>query len=579
MSEVLYRKWRPRRLDEVVGQEPVTKTLRRAVSLQRVAHAYLFCGPRGTGKTSTARILAKAVSCLSPQDGEPDNECSICKSIDEGRALDLIEIDAASNRGIDDIRNLRDKINYVPSEARYKVYIIDEVHMLTEPAFNALLKTLEEPPAHAIFVLATTEVHKLPLTIISRCQRFDFRRIPVEGMVERLADICRAEDVEAEPSALTLISRAAGGSLRDAVNMLEQTIVSYGSPVSEERVRDLMDLGDSESALELAGHIVSRDVARGLEVINSVADQGSDIRQLHRGAVDHLRGMLLTKSGAEVSLGLTDDTVDKLRTLAEGTSMDHLVRALKAFAAIDLRRDSSSVLPLELAMVESSASEVREARREPQPEPPRPAPQARPPASPRSQRPESSGISPQPSRPPSEPSRSSVRPSPPPSEPRPAPAPAAGPVTVGPGPAAALDSQWASIIRALNRKGKKYNLSALLRSSSGRHIDDGVITIRFAHRSHMERMQEELDDPESRKIIKDAFAKSMGGTYDIETALAGADGGAPKRSAVQTSHLVRAAIGMGARVLSEKEDDLGKQEDDAAGAAAPKADDEDAGGA
>ena len=180
MSEVFYRKWRPRRFDEVIGQDIVTQTLRNSVALERVAHAYLFCGPRGTGKTSTARILAKAANCMVSQGGEPDNQCNVCVSINEARALDLIEVDAASNRGIDDIRNLRDKVHFAPGEARYKVYIIDEAHMLTEPAFNALLKTLEEPPPHAIFILATTESNKIPLTIVSRCQRFDFRRIPMK---------------------------------------------------------------------------------------------------------------------------------------------------------------------------------------------------------------------------------------------------------------------------------------------------------------------------------------------------------------------------------------------------------------
>ena len=234
MSEVYYRKWRPRTLAEVVGQGPVTKTIRQAVAQGRVAHAYLFCGPRGTGKTSTARILAKAVNCLAPREGEPDNECAICQAINEGRALDLIEIDAASNRGIDDIRELSDKIRFSPGEARYKVYIIDEVHMLTEAAFNALLKTLEEPPAHAIFVLATTESHKVPPTVISRCQRFDFRRIPLEVMVEKLRELCRGEGIEAQGEALALIARTARGSLRDAENLLEQAAVSYGSPLSDE---------------------------------------------------------------------------------------------------------------------------------------------------------------------------------------------------------------------------------------------------------------------------------------------------------------------------------------------------------
>ena len=278
MSEVFYRKWRPKSLGEVVGQEAITKTLKQAVAQERIAHAYLFCGTRGTGKTSTARILAKAVNCLAPVEGEPDNECRICVSINDGRALDLIEIDAASNRGIDDIRDLSDKIRFTPSDARYKVYIIDEVHMLTEQAFNALLKTLEEPPSHAIFILATTEAHKVPLTIISRCQRFDFRRIPLDRMTAKLAEICEAEGIQASEDALLIISRVANGGLRDAENLLEQVVVSYGSPVSEENVRQLLGLGGDEMALTLTERIVGKEVSAGIGDINAAAEQGSDLR-------------------------------------------------------------------------------------------------------------------------------------------------------------------------------------------------------------------------------------------------------------------------------------------------------------
>src|SRR3990172_1835861 len=220
MTSVLYRKWRSQSFSELVGQEHVTRTLLNALASGRLAHAYLFCGPRGTGKTSTARILAKAINCQENAGlGEPCNRCLMCRSITEGRCLDLIEIDAASNRGIDEIRDLRDKVNFVPNEARYKVYIIDEVHMLTPQAFNALLKTLEEPPGHTVFVLATTEAHQVPSTIISRCQRFDFRRIPLPQMTERLAHICREEGISSRPEALETLARRATGSLRDAENM------------------------------------------------------------------------------------------------------------------------------------------------------------------------------------------------------------------------------------------------------------------------------------------------------------------------------------------------------------------------
>ena len=262
MAEVFYRKWRPKSLSEVVGQEVITKTLRQAVARERIAHAYLFCGTRGTGKTSTARILAKAINCLSPKDGEPDNECHICVGINEARALDLIEIDAASNRGIDDIRDLSDKVRFSPNESRYKIYIIDEVHMLTEPAFNALLKTLEEPPAHAVFILATTEAHKVPLTIISRCQRYDFRRIPIDQMVAKLAYISEQEGIEVSDEALHLVARIANGGLRDAENLLEQVVVSYGSPISEDDVRQMLGLGGDEIVLELVKHIIGKSVKR-----------------------------------------------------------------------------------------------------------------------------------------------------------------------------------------------------------------------------------------------------------------------------------------------------------------------------
>lgn len=545
-SQVLYRKWRPQKLADVLGQESVTLTLRKAVATGRVSHAYLLCGPRGTGKTSTARILAKAVNCASPIDGEPDNECDACVSITEGRALDLIEIDAASNRGIDDIRSLSDKINFVPNEFRYKVYIVDEVHMLTEQAFNALLKTLEEPPDHAIFILATTEAHKVPLTIISRCQRHDFRRIPVDTMSRKLAELCEAEGVKATDEALDILARSATGSLRDAENLLEQAVVSYGSPLHGDQVREMLGLGGDTHALKLAEQVVSKSIGDGLTTINEVSDSGADLRQLQRSVTEFLRAVMLIKSGSASELGYSDDVTAKLNEVASGAELSHLLRVIKAFSSADMRHDSSSPLPLELALVESSLAPepVQQAA------PSRQAP-VRPPAqqqAARSAQPPAyqSNTAPakasqqrqteentQPSRPP--PRRD-------PSEPLPD------------DPAARLDVQWPQILRSLRNTGSRFKLGALLRGSRGVTLDGGRIVAPFAHESHYERFKGEMDNPGVRREVSAIITEAMGADFEIVGELSTENNG-PTRKQANQSHLVRAAQAMGARIVDQKEDE------------------------
>ena len=377
-AEVLYRKWRPRTFAEVAGQEAVVRTLTNALRSGKVAHAYLFSGPRGTGKTTMGRLLAKAVNCTDRKDGEPCNACPSCLAYVEGRSLDLVELDAASNRGIDEIRNLRERANYAPSGGvdAHKVYLVDEVHMLTDPAFNALLKTLEEPPAHVIFVLATTEAHKVPATVISRCQRFDFRRIPLAAVVDRLAVIAKEEGFDVAADALEVIARTATGSLRDGINLLEQLVDSYGKQLSLDNVRDGLGLVVDARSAELAALALRGDLAAGLSVISDVRDDGLDLRQFQRQVVAQLRGLLLVRSGAQAGDAWSDAQLEEMRKAVEGVSADRIVAALRAFGEADLRADPLSPLPLELALAASVL--------QPQAQEPAAAPAARPaPSTPR----------------------------------------------------------------------------------------------------------------------------------------------------------------------------------------------------
>ena len=348
-QEVLYRKWRPAAFGDVAGQDPITTTLRNAVASGSPAHAYLFTGPRGTGKTSTGRILAKAVNCEASEGGEPDGECRSCVAFAEGRALDLIELDAASNRGIDEVRALRESVGYAPNAAAYKVYLVDEVHMLTDAAFNALLKTLEEPPAHVIFVLATTEPHRIPPTISSRCQRFDFRRIGLSAIVERLHAIAAREGIEVAEGGMELIARQAGGSLRDAVNLLDQLAAYRGSALDAEAVRRGLGLVADDRAGQLARAAVERDLAGGLALLGAVRDDGIEVRAFVREVVRTLRTLLLLRAGAREELGLTDGQLAELAPIAEAASAAGIVSALRALGEIDFAGDNYDALPAEIA--------------------------------------------------------------------------------------------------------------------------------------------------------------------------------------------------------------------------------------
>ena len=355
MSQAFYRVWRPALWDEVVGQDHIVQTLQNAIATDRVAHAYLFAGPKGTGKTTSARLLAKAVNCLDPDKTiQPCNKCENCLAVNQGRFMDLIEIDAASNTSVDDVRELRDKINFAPSQGKFKVYIVDEVHMLSTSAFNALLKTLEEPPSHVIFILCTTEIHKIPATVLSRCQRHEFRRIPVPTIVKKLSELTKKEKIKIEPDALSLIARQATGSMRDAISLVDQ-LSSMSKTITLKVAQEVLGTATSQSVIELVDAILAEESGTGLEVIHKALDGGTDSRQYARQVVDYLRDLLVIKLQAGQDLELTPETRQKMTEQSEGFEITHLVAIISAFseASTDLKANWHPGLGLELALATS----------------------------------------------------------------------------------------------------------------------------------------------------------------------------------------------------------------------------------
>ena len=352
MSQAYYRVWRPAVWDEVVGQDHIVQTLRNAIITDRVAHAYLFAGPKGTGKTTSARLLAKAVNCLDEnKENKPCNKCENCQAVNEGRFLDLIEIDAASNTSVDDVRELRDKINFAPSQGKFKVYIIDEVHMLSTSAFNALLKTLEEPPSHVIFILCTTEIHKIPATVLSRCQRHEFRRIPVPVIIEKLTELTKKEKIKIEADALSLIARQATGSMRDAISLVDQ-LSSMSKQVTLEIAQEVLGTATSQSVIELIDAILAKNSGLGLEIIHKALDGGTDPRQYSRQVVDYLRDLLVIRMQAGQYLDLTPEMREKMNQQSTQFETAHMVAVITAFseASTDLKANWHPGLGLELAL-------------------------------------------------------------------------------------------------------------------------------------------------------------------------------------------------------------------------------------
>jgi len=537
-SQVFYRRWRPQTLAELVGQEQVTKTLQNALSSGHVSHAYLFCGPRGTGKTSTGRILAKAINCFTNEGkGEPCNACEMCQAITEGRALDVIEIDAASNTGVDNIRDLRERVNYAPNEARYKVYIIDEVHMLSNPASNALLKTLEEPPPHVIFVLATTEVHKILPTIMSRCQRFDFRRISQADVVAKLTQIGKKETIKIEPEALRLVARAATGSLRDAENLLEQLTTYYGNKVTLPQVQVILGITGDWRAKEMVRHIVNNDVTAGVSTINSVNSDGLDLRQFNRELVEYLRALM-----------------------ARRASLSQILKAVKLFGQLDFSLDNYSTLPLELALVDATLPsgkeppvtkaepEVRQSAKPATPEAPPPAPEKavakeelpRKPTTEQKRKPEpvttpelvEEKIEPE------------LEPAPMPepvdkkSEPAPNETAPTIPVEAGGEEIECLKLHWREFIRDAPSSMSRTPAAALLRSARPKSIENNTIILSFRFPLHKESMEK----TENQKIAEQIISNFLGHACHVRCVYE-----------PEANHLIEEALKIGAQIIESEE--------------------------
>ena len=493
MSQALYRKWRPRQCDQVVGQDHVVQTLRNAVLGERVAHAYLFAGPRGTGKTTTARLLAKAVNCLNEDLAvRPCDQCEHCQAVNAGRFLDLIEIDAASNTSVEDVRDLRDKINFSPNQGRYKVYIVDEVHMLSTAAFNALLKTLEEPPAHAIFILATTEIHKIPATVLSRCQRHEFRRLSVNDMVAQLRLVADAENLQVSQEALALVARQATGSMRDAISLLDQ-LASSSSSITLETAQELLGTAASQAVLDVIDSILAGDAPGGLDQIHKTLDAGSDPRQFARQIVDYLRDLLLVRMGNPKLVETTGEIRSQMAQHAQRLAATELMRLVRLFnqAAFDARSAWQPSLPLEVALVEAIQPPVTG-------------------SAPAEDRPVAEGVKPAPT--------PAGRKSIPNGEPQAAPAGAADV------PASGLTLQmiqenWRQVLPLVRQRSP--NAEALLKSGRVLGVKDGVLYLGFSEvlKSKMEKT-ENMDSV--RRALQEVFKMEVPIRCVVTTGKAGA---------------------------------------------------------
>mgnify|MGYP001500875105 CR=1 FL=1 len=557
-TQVFYRKWRPALFQDVVGQNHISHTLRKAITSNRVAHAYLFTGPRGVGKTSMARIVAKALNSPTTETGEPVLDSDTTQSIEMGNYLDLIEIDGASNRGIDDIRTLRDSTQFKPALGQYKIYIIDEVHMLTTPAFNALLKTLEEPPEKVVFILCTTDSYRVPSTIISRCQRFDFRRLSTNDIVGRLVEICKAEQINCELSALELIAKQAWGSLRDAENLLEQLSISYSNEsettenpeITEFQARKLLGMGDRSVAETFTSFLLTSNIKSALELINLETEKGSNLTVLHNSVIDVLRSCLL------VNAGITSENTEnfglepKLIELAEQIPTSRLLQIINTMAKAKINSDTSSPLPLELAVMSTSSENFAQ----------QPKQTVIKPQSQKSNNNETSvkhtkrnAIKPQ--------SQKSNNNETPVNNKVPQILDQDDPLQDGPIQNSEETSEkanvelWEKVIWLMRRtRNKKYTVGSLLRNTEEPILKNGKISLRFKSKSLSNLFKEEISDPRSKNALREAIEQVYNQPLELELITQGnfdSDGNLVKD---EEKHMpmVRQALQLGAKIVGEE---------------------------
>lgn len=368
--QALYRKWRPRSFDEVKGQDAIVRTLKNQINTGRVSHAYLFTGTRGTGKTSVAKIFAKAVNCEHPVDGSPCGECAICKAIDDGSSMNVIEIDAASNNGVDNIREIRDEVQYSPTEGKYKVYIIDEVHMLSPGAFNALLKTLEEPPEYVIFILATTEVQKIPITILSRCQRYDFHRITADIIADRLSELMVQEGRNVEEKAIRYVAKAADGSMRDALSLLDQCLAFYmGTDLKYENVLDVLGAVDTSVYTKMLHYCYAYDTAEVLKLLDDVLMTGRELPQFVADFIWYLRNILIVDTTADESkledvIDMSADNLEQLKKDAKEADIDTILRYIRVLSNLEtqLKVTTQKRVAVEVALIKCTRPAMEQAK-------------------------------------------------------------------------------------------------------------------------------------------------------------------------------------------------------------------------